>query len=323
MDQTLVQRSLRADDAPAVTEILAAMERAEPVDEAYSEQDVVEEMTSPGVDLERGTLAVLDGDRLVAFGALHVSSPAPAWKACLWGGVLPEYTRRGIGRQVVDGLVGMATVMRDAQAPGWPGELKMWIESGRPGTAAVAKAAGFDTWRYFLRMRRDLREPLFELATPAGVFIRPYRDSDDDAVRLVSNESFADHWGSTPLDAARWRAEFAESSSFRPASSFVATVDGVRDAPVVSFVLTSEFEAETAQRGHRTGYLARVGTSRAARGRGVAGALLAHALTALADAGYRHAELGVDAESPTGAGRLYERAGFVTITTSRVAGRHI
>src|SRR5664279_379355 len=66
MDQTLVQRSLRADDAPAVTEILAAMERAEPVDEAYSEQDAVEEITSPGVDLERGTLAVLDGDRLVA-----------------------------------------------------------------------------------------------------------------------------------------------------------------------------------------------------------------------------------------------------------------
>jgi mycothiol synthase len=320
MDQTLVQRSLRADDAPAVTEILAAMERAEPVDEAYSQQDVVEEMTSPGVDLERGTLAVLDGDRLVAFGELHVSPPAPAWKAYLWGGVLPEYTHRGIGRQVV---VGMATAMRDAQAPGSPGELKMWIESGRPGTAAVAKTAGFDTWRYFLRMRRDLREPLFMMATPAGVLIRPYRDSDDDAVRLVSNESFADHWGSTPLDAARWRAEFAESSSFRPACSFVATVDWVRDAPVVSFVLTSEFEAETAQRGYRTGYVARVGTSRAARGRGVAGALLAHALTALADAGDRYAELGVDAESPTGAGRLYERAGFVTITTSRVVGRHI
>jgi ribosomal protein S18 acetylase RimI-like enzyme len=52
----------------------------------------------------------------------------------------------------------------------------------------------------------------------------------------------------------------------------------------------------------------------------VASALLARTLTGLAESGYRFAELGVDADSPTGAGRLYERAGFRTFTTSRVLG---
>ncbi len=86
-------------------------------------------------------------------------------------------------------------------------------------------------------------------------------------------------------------------------------------------MLTSEFEADTRQRGYPTGYIARVGTLRGARGRGIASALLARTLAGLADAGYRYAELGVDADSPTGAGRLYERAGFVTIGRNIVAGK--
>jgi ribosomal protein S18 acetylase RimI-like enzyme len=49
--------------------------------------------------------------------------------------------------------------------------------------------------------------------------------------------------------------------------------------------------------------------------------LLARTLAGLADAGYRYAELGVDADSPTGAGRLYERAGFVVVGQNIVAGK--
>ena len=80
---------------PAVTEILAAMERAEPVDEAYSEQDVLEEMTAPGVDLERTSIGIVDDDRLVAFGWLRVSPPSPAWKVFAVGWGAPGLRRPG------------------------------------------------------------------------------------------------------------------------------------------------------------------------------------------------------------------------------------
>jgi mycothiol synthase len=322
MPTTLNLRALRLDDAPAVTSILAEMERREPVDEAYDEPEVIEEMSSPAIDLARGSAAVLDGDTLVAFGALSISAPAATWKASLWGGVHPDHTHRGIGRRVIDHLVDRAREIRDADNPGAPGELKIWVESSRPGTAAVGADAGFDTWRYFVRMRRALDDPVQQLPAPDGLLIRPYRYTDDDAVRLVSNESFADHWGSTPMDAVRWRAEFADSTSFQPDHSFVALAAPDPSIPgsVAGFVLTSEFHGDTEHRGYRTGYIARVGTSRSARGHGVASALLARTLTGLAESGYLFAELGVDAESPTGAGRLYERAGFRTFTNSRVLG---
>jgi len=326
MPTTLHLRALRPDDAPAVTTILAEMERCEPVDEAYDEPEVVEEMASPAIDLARGSIGVVDGERLVAFGALFISAPAATWKASLWGGVHPEYTHRGIGGRVVDRLVECAREIRETDTPGAPGELKIWVESNRPGTAAVAGRAGFRTWRYFLRMRRDLGEPVGAVDTPGGMVIRPYCDADDEAVRLVSNESFADHWGSTEMDAVRWRAEYRDSTSFRPDHSFLAVTaaepDSAAEIPggVAGFLLTSEFHGDTEHRGYRTGYIARVGTRRSARGRGVASALLARALTGLAESGYRFAELGVDADSPTGAGRLYERAGFRTLTTSQVLG---
>jgi mycothiol synthase len=232
--------------------------------------------------------------------------------------VHPDYLGRGLGRRLLDELESNAIAMRDAEAPGLPGEMKVWLDPQRPRTAALVAAAGYQYWRYFFRMRRDLHDPVQRRSEPAGVEIRPYRPSDDDAVRLVSNSSFGDHWGSTPLDPERWRAEYADSSSFRPERSWVAVISG----SVAGFVLTSEFEVDTCKRGYPTGYISRVGTLRSARGRGIAGALLARTLAGLADAGCRYAELGVDADSQTGAGRLYERAGFATIGQNIVAGKH-
>jgi len=317
MPSTLTQRELHPGDAAAVTKILAAMEQLEPVDEAYGEPDILEEMTAPGVDLGRASIGIVDDDRLVAFGWLRVSPPAPEWKAFQWAGVHPDYLARGLGRRMIEELESSAIAIRNADAPGSPGEMKVWLDPVRPRTAALVAAAGYQNWRSFFRMRCDLHNPVHRRPAPTGVEIAPYRSSDDDAVRLVSNSSFGDHWGSTSMDPARWRAEYADSSSFRPEQSFIATIN----ASVAGFVLTSEFEADTRLRGFRTGYIARVGTLRSARGRGVASVLLARTLSGLADTGYRYAELGVDADSQTGAGRLYERAGFVTIGQNIVAGK--
>jgi len=317
MPDILTHRGLGVADAGAITAILASMERSEPVDEAFGEPDVVEEMTAPGVDLDRASVGVLDGGRLVAFGWSRISPPAAEFRAYHWAGVHPDYTGRGIGRTLLAELEDRVVAIRDQDSPGLPGEHKIWVEGDRHRTAALVEAAGYQTWRYFFRMRRDLVEPVRPVPGPAGVRIRPYRPADDEDVRLASNESFADHWGSLPTDAARWRAEYADSASFRPAHSHLALIEGA----VVGFVLSSEFEADTAARGYRTGYVARVGTRRSARGRGIAAALLARTLQGMADNGYRYAELGVDADSPTGAGRLYERAGFTTVGGSRAVGR--
>ncbi len=245
------ERVLRVDDAPAVTDILAAIERAEPTDEALSEQDVRDELGAPDVDLPRASIGVLDGDRLVGFGVLQFSVPTDVWKVAVVGGVHPDYVGRGIGRRILEILQADARAIRDSEAPGSPGLFRVWVPEGRSRTAALAQALGLETWRYFLRMRRDLSDPLPAPTIPDGVLIRPYLASDELAVMEVSNASFADHWGSTPLDIERWRAEYTEASWFRPELSHVAVIDG----QVVGFVFVVEYDAETELRGYRSGYL--------------------------------------------------------------------
>ena len=58
------------------------------------------------------------------------------------------------------------------------------------------------------------------------------------------------------------------------------------------------------------GWVEIVGVRRPWRGRGLAQAMLRHAFTGLYDRGVTHIGLSVDAQSPTGAPRTYERAGM-------------
>ena len=311
-------RALALGDVPAVTELLAAWERVEPTDHGYTETEIREEFTGPIAALDGGGVAVLLGDRLIGYGLLHVVAREPRWLAYADGGVHPDMQRRGIGGWLLERQVELARRLRDDHARDRPGELRIGVPQSRTGTLAALTAGGFQTCRYFVRMRADLRGPApAAVPDPAGTRIRRLRDGDDEAVRLASNAAFADHWGSVPRGTDAWRAEYTDSVTFRPGTSFVA-----EDARgIVGFVLTAEHDADTESRGHRTGYISRVGTVQAARGRGVGTALVARSLAALRQSGYAEAELDVDADSPTGAGRLYERLGFAVFARERLLSR--
>jgi GNAT superfamily N-acetyltransferase len=62
--------------------------------------------------------------------------------------------------------------------------------------------------------------------------------------------------------------------------------------------------------GVKRGFTEGIFTRRPWRGRGVAGALIVRNLRLLRERGMTEAALGVDAENPSGALRLYERFGF-------------
>jgi ribosomal protein S18 acetylase RimI-like enzyme len=58
------------------------------------------------------------------------------------------------------------------------------------------------------------------------------------------------------------------------------------------------------------GYVAAIGVRRPWRGKGYAKALLLHTFREFYNRGIKRVTLGVDAENPTGARHLYERAGM-------------
>jgi ribosomal protein S18 acetylase RimI-like enzyme len=339
MTITLSGRALTVQDASAIAAVHAALEADEPTDELYSEADALELLQSPAVDLQQSSVGLFDGERLIGFGLLSVRSREPVFKATLIGGVLPQHTGRGVGRRIVAELEAAAVRDRDRAAPGNPLEFKVFVHDHRRRAVRLMQANGYRPWRYFFRMRRELTGALPEIDLPTGIRIRPYRDTDEQALLRVSNESFADHWGSTPMDLDMWRAEFSTSVAARPAHSWVAvaSADPAAGDPhdgdsavgdpagddIVGFVLSLEYDGDTELRGFRSGYLARIGTLRRARGRGVASALIATTLRGMAADGYRCAELDVDADSPTGAGRIYQRAEFAVLDRSTLLGKRI
>lgn len=314
----LTSRPLTVDDAAAITEILDENEAAEPAELNFDLTEIDELLTGPTVDLPRGSIALSDAGRMVAFGVLELSPPSAEWKALAFGGVRTAYCRRGVGTRVLGVLNGSAAALRDLENRDQPGELRMWLPSDRLASARLAARAGFEPRRYYFDMRCDLG---LGLPAPAessdDLSVLPWSLELDESLWLASNESFADHWGSTPTSYDRWRHMTSESASFRPELCRLA-VEGGR---VIGFVLVTEFVADTRTRGYRTGYISRVGTRREARGRGIASALMTTTMRALDAEGYRAAELGVDTASPTGANRLYERLGFTELRRNVLAGR--
>jgi ribosomal protein S18 acetylase RimI-like enzyme len=78
----------------------------------------------------------------------------------------------------------------------------------------------------------------------------------------------------------------------------------------VAYVLAYVFEADTAATGVEETDLGQIGVLPGARGRGLAKAVIAAALTAAAERGCARAGLQVDSENVSGALRLYEVMGF-------------
>jgi ribosomal protein S18 acetylase RimI-like enzyme len=155
---------------------------------------------------------------------------------------------------------------------------------------------GYRLARYFHELDRSL---VGELPAASPAELRPYQPELAEAIRLAHNEAFAEHWGSSPRTEQNWR-EAVDARSFRPACSFVSVAaDGLVDAYLLAF-------------GYVPGelYIGLVGTRPRARGRGLARACLAASLRAAAADGLTKAELSVDSENGSGAGRLYDSMGF-------------
>ena len=125
----------------------------------------------------------------------------------------------------------------------------------------------------------------------------------DERLRAARNASFADHWGSAPEDAEAFTHWRTATRTFRPECSAAACTS---DGQVVGFLLAYEQDAETERTGSRDLYVGTVGTLAAWRGRGIAGALLAHALLRAGEQGYASSTLTVDTQNPTGALGVYD-----------------
>ena len=159
-------------------------------------------------------------------------------------------------------------------------------------------------------MLKPLDTP-FSLGVPAGVEVVPWSEAPPEEIRVAANESFLDHWGSTPRDAGAWQ-HLITSSDVRLDLSFAA----IAEDKVVGVCLNHHFPSDEEVTGRRDGWIGTLGVIKPWRQRGVATALMSHSFAAFRDAGFTHAMLGVDTDNPSGAASLYRQVGFQPLRRS-------
>jgi mycothiol synthase len=307
----LDRRPLVPGDAGDWAALLAAIQDADKSDEYSSEEDLLEEFGRPGEDFTRGSIAIYDGRTMVGYGVLTARSEAgPVHDMRHEGGVHPSYRGRGLGAELLAWAEQTAVPLHNDRFPGRPLSLSSGCLSSNAGAVALHEQRGYRPVRWFHSMIRDLSAVIPRAAIPAGVQITGYTPDMAEHARLVRNEAFRDHWGSTETSAELW-AHFLASAAFRPEFSFMAYAG----PEPLGMLISRQHDAYNTRTGHRDLYISLVGTRAAGRKRGIATALLVTAMSAARAEGYDQASLGVDADSLTDAVRLYERVGFTVALT--------
>jgi mycothiol synthase len=176
---------------------------------------------------------------------------------------------------------------------------------------AALTAAGFEVDHWHHEMIRDTAGPVPARLAVGDVVIKRYDARYCEAARLAQNDAFADEPHGRLLSAQDWPQYAVGLATFLPDASFVALAGApgpaaVEGQQVVAFLLSLEHRGHG---GDRTGTLLSLGTRRRWHRRGLATALISHALTAYRQAGLATARLQVCSHN-TAAVNLYTKLGF-------------
>jgi mycothiol synthase len=278
-----VRRPTEAD-APAVTELIAAMDTHFVGAPELTEEDLQDEWND--LELDRDAwLFELDGE-LAGYAALHTGAHTFAD-----GYVHPRYFGRGVGTRIVE-LTEAEARSRKMQT------IRNAVLAAEEQARALLDSRGYRPLRHFYRMAIELEGRPPPAEWPAGLRAEPVDyEHEAESFHATLDEAFAEEFGHEPERGIDWRAR-REGRSFDPTLWFV-----VKEGDEVAAALLC-------QERFGSGWIASIGVRKPWRRRGLGFALLLHGFGQLYARGQHRIALGVDAENPTGATRLYERAGM-------------
>lgn len=254
-----------------------------------------------GVDLATASLIIRDPSGTIA-GYADIDNQANV-VISVYAYVAPEFRGRGVGsalEQWSEEYARRAMLLA-------PAEDQVLVQQFIPSPAASARQlledAGYRAVRETFVMETSLDRPLPEPVWPAGITMRPFIPGEDNrATHAAVEDAFRDLWGRPPGTFERFAA-LISAPGFDP-DLWLLAFDGDEIAATGLARAVSE-----------EGWIDVIGVRRPWRRQGLGLALLYDLFAALRERGMRTAALSVDAESQTGAPRLYGRAGM-TVRTS-------
>jgi len=297
----VITRAPRREELPDVLAVMRAHDAAAWGDSDWTAADLEEHWAS--TDLEHDAWVVEADGQLVGHADFEVR---PAGRLIADGYVHPAARGRGVGSALVEAVERRAG-----------GELER--TTGRAYLQYAALLDGDTTGCFFERRGyRDVRHQwrmLVELAEapradpPRGVEIRPYRPGEERAIHAAIEEAWAHGaWLHEPRPYEAWAARTLERPAHDPSLTWVAL-----DGAAIAGAALCDWKREG-----DWGWVGTLGVRPAWRRRGIGEALLRTAYAEFFRRGERRVALQVDAASPTGATRLYERVGMHVLYRVRV-----
>ena len=285
------------DDMSAVKRLLNDVEVAEYGIGETTESDMHMMWQRPGFALATDAWIVLApaGD-VVAYASVGNRQHIRVYEGVE---VHPAYRGRGIGTYLLH-LTEERAYQHIPEAP----EGARVVLSGEVSDLNVAgqrvlEKNGFALIRNFWRMGIELQETPPVAQWPEGIAVCTLVPGMERAVYEADEEAFRDHWGFIPVEFEEWSHWAFKGGDFDPSLWFLA-MDGDE---IAAFALCAD-EKESG------GWVHVLGVRRPWRRRGLGQALLQHAFGEFYRRGIHNVYLGVDAQSLTGATRLYERVGM-------------
>jgi ribosomal protein S18 acetylase RimI-like enzyme len=236
------------------------------------------------------------------------------------GYLLAEWRRRGIGRAMLHYTQGRARAHAQANRLRGPSFVRGVAEDTALGRVALFESEGYRVERHYFFMGRTGLDRLPEARLPSGLELRPATPDDMRAIWNAKEEAFRDHWGHVTKSEADYQCWLNDPSL--TASLWQIAWDAAR-GEIAGVSLNSINEEDNRQYGFKRGWVNSLGVRRPWRRRGLARAILVSSLQRLNEHGMTEVVLGVDAETPTGALRLYESVGFKVLNRDTIYQKEI
>ncbi len=273
-------------DAPAIDELIIAADMAV---QGWSESSESELLGWWRImDLDHNSWVLHDNGLVAAYAVGFVHGETFE----LDGFVHPARQGEGLGAWLV------ARAEERAHALSLP-RLYAWSLAADERAHGLFEQFGMHELRRFYRMLIELEAPPEPAELPDGLRFDTFKLEDAQEFHTALGDSFADEWNFFHTPFEEWWQLRITAPDFDPSLWFI-----VRDGDEMAAVARCEPDRSGA------GFVGAIGVRRPWRRRGVGLAMLRYIFGEFYRRGQPRIALGVDAENPSGATRLYERAGM-------------
>lgn len=288
----LTARPLTMADAKGVSQVMAALQRAEIGSADIEEADIIGDWQQPSNDVAATTVGVFSADRLVAYAEASRHGHCDA-------AVHPDWHGQGIGT-VLAGWTQHRSRELGATVVGMP------VPEGKSGDRLLESLGYRARWTSWV-LQLPEGQTIPERPLPAGYVIREARPEEYRTVHQVVDEAFLEWAEREPQPFADFEAGVLRRPGFEPWQ--VRAVDGPDGIVGAAILIMARDDEGTLVEG----YVQSLAVRRAHRGLGLAQALLVDAFLLAREHGAPACGLATD--SRTGALSLYEKVGMLVTQT--------